>query len=103
MNGNFKLADGVPASQVANRFPGQKYDHSCVPGRIAQDAQGVLLIVREPVFQEVNVIGHSESPLSASGCAAKCLIRNRLGANEHSCKAVPYHNLPLLARRLRGE
>ena len=50
MNGNFKLADGVPASQVAHRFPGQKYDHSCVPGRIAQDAQGVLLIATRAGF-----------------------------------------------------
>ena len=44
MNRHFKIADGVAAGQVAHRIPGQKQDHSCLAGRLAQLPQCVLLV-----------------------------------------------------------
>ena len=61
MNCYFKIAHSMAAGQIAHPIPGQEQDHSRLAGSLAQLPQRVLLVCREPVFHEVNVVGHSFS------------------------------------------
>ena len=61
MHRNFKLADGVAAGEVAYRIPGKKENGSRHRVQLPQLRKGIALVGREPVFQQVNVVGHALS------------------------------------------
>ena len=57
----FKFANGMATGEVANGVPGQKQDGAGVARHLSQLGEGVALIGREPVFQQVDIVGHALS------------------------------------------
>ena len=77
MDRNLQIADGVTTGQVADGVAGQEEDRSGFTGCLAQLTQCVLLVGREPLFQEIDVVGHSV-PHFRRFIPAKCLMLNLL-------------------------
>src|ERR1035438_5874963 len=61
MNRNFKTADSLAAGQFTDSVACQKENGSSFASCLAQVAQGALLVGRQPVFQKIDVVGHSVS------------------------------------------
>ena len=61
MHRNLKVAYRVAAGQVAHRISGQKENGFSLASRFAQLSQSILLVGRQPVFQKIDVIRHSDS------------------------------------------
>ena len=59
MHRNLEIAYRVSTGQVAHGVAGHEEDHSSFAGGIAYQAQCVLLVGRQPVFKEIDVVGHS--------------------------------------------
>jgi hypothetical protein len=63
MNRDFKVADGMAAGEIADGIAGEKEEHAGFDGSFTKQAQSVTLVGRKPVFQKVDVVGHSMSLL----------------------------------------
>ena len=79
MNRNFKTAHGMATGQVTHSISGQEQDHAGLARCLAQLLEGVALILRQPVFQEINVVWHLFFLLPPSLPAYKYMMMLILG------------------------
>jgi hypothetical protein len=81
MHRNLELAHRVAAGQIAYGVAGKEEDQSSFTGGIAHLVQSVLLVGRQPVFQEIDVIGHS---VPASAVYSLCQVSDLVTLTEQT-------------------